>query len=538
LNYGKSSIQTKKSNIGRFTTGRVYRDHDDLIKKVEHWLANKSPSILGCENSHVKARIIQRIVEKTSEEYTKQFSVRMNTLEKPPTFWRLFDVNGVLSIHLESGTVSVALKEWLKNIFLFVATWFHMLIYLMIALFRNSPVKSLSSTILMEAGGDYRECDDKFVRYCKLGPIAPLSRAKRIIIRSSFKPNKKTDINFRYVAHPLIYLISNYLQRFDRLELLVQHLFAPIIFIRAILACPISILIARDISYLPIVNFLDKKNLIEAIVITNSSFTSQPLWMKGLSDQRFKLHMVWYSQNFLPKIYTGEQRGSNLPSARHMRVDIHWVWTKGFKLYLCSLGQRSHINVVGSILWYLPEVKLTNDDKKLKIAIFDVTPISGHFGTFGAFKNYYSLCTAQKFITDIVDICRRIEEISGKIIIILLKHKRKPKLGFHSSQYLDFIKNTEKNNPNFFLIDNQINLFGLIEKCEISISIPYTSTAYVAAQLKKNTIYYDPFSELRPKYEKNKFIHFASGESELEALLFKHLYNKSHKYLNLKLKDD
>jgi len=529
LNYGKSSSQTKKSNIGRFTTGRVYRDHDDLIKKVEHWLARKSPSILGCENSHVKARIIQRIVEKTSEEYTRQFSVRMNTLEKPLTFWRLFDVNGVLSIHPESGTVSVALKEWLKNIFLFVATWFHMLIYLTVALFRNSPVKSLPSTILMEAGGDYRESDDQFVRYCKLGPIAPLSKAKSIIIRSSFKPNKQTDINFKYVSHPLIYLISNHLQRFDKLELLAKHLFAPIIFIRALLTCPISILIARDISYIPIVKFLDRKNLIEAIVITNSAFTSQPIWMKGLSKQKFKLHMVWYSQNFLPKIYTGEQEGSNLPSARHMRVDVHWVWTKGFKLYLCSIGQRSDINVIGSILWYLPKQVFTNNNKKLKIAIFDVTPISENFGTFGALKNYYSRCTVQKFITDIVAVCGRIEKISEKKITIFLKHKRKPKSGFHSPLYLDFIKNIEKCNPNFRLIDDKINLFGLLEKCDLSISIPYTSTAYVAAQLKKNTIYYDPFGELKPSYEKNKYIEFASGEHQLEALLYKHLYNKRDK---------
>jgi polysaccharide biosynthesis PFTS motif protein len=113
--------------------------------------------------------------------------------------------------------------------------------------------------------------------------------------------------------------------------------------------------------------------------------------------------------------------------------------------------------------------------------------------------------------------------VSGKQILILLKHKRKPKVGHHDSQYLKFIEHLETINLNFKLIDNQINLFGLLEKCDISISVPYTSTVYVALELKKNAIYYDPFSELIPLYEKNQFVHFASGQRELRQLLDKYL---------------
>ena len=50
----------------------------------------------------------------------------------------------------------------------------------------------------------------------------------------------------------------------------------------------------------------------------------------------------------------------------------------------------------------------------------------------------------------------------------------------------------------------------------MSISVPYTSTSYVAAYLKKPAIFYDPFAELVPKFEKNEFVYFASEYDELK----------------------
>lgn len=530
MNQMKTARQNEKEvkiKPETLTTGKGYRDYDCIVKHVEDWISNKNTSISGCDDNQVKARIIQRIVEISNAEYAQQVAARVDELGRPLPLESSFIVAGGLKIHGETGIVSVSFKQWLRHIGSFMATWLHMLIYLVIALFRNAHAKSVPTTLLMEAGGGYEECDDRFVRYCRLGPIAPLSSANGIIVRAAHVPRKQTDLTFSYVAHPLTHLFATRLQRLHRVQLLAQHLLAPIIFLRTLLVCPISILLARDIAYVPMVNWLDKKDLIEAIIVTTSAFTSQPLWMKGLYGQRFKLHMVWYSQNFVPKVYVGEQERSSLPSARHMRVDVHWVWTEGFKSYLYSLGQKYQVNVVGPILWYLPEKSIDIGNAPLKIAVFDITPLPDDAQPFGALKNYYSVNTIQKFITDIVDSCKHIEEVSGKQILILLKHKRKPKVGFHDSQYLEFIEQLESTNPHFKLIDNQINLFGLLEKCDISISVPYTSTAYVASALEKHTIYYDPFSELVPEYERNKFVHFASGKSELTLLLDNYLHVNS-----------
>lgn len=506
-------------NPARLTTGKVYIDYDRIVERVEAWLDARKPRIPDCDGKQVKARIAQRIVEISSEEYTQQAAAHVDEsgLPLPPTSH--FIVAGGLKICSQTGAVSVSPLQWLRHISLFVVVWLHMLAFLFIAIFRRSPADSVPATLLMEAGGGYEECDDRFIRYCKEGPLAPLSSARWIIVRAPHVPRKPTDPSFNYVTQPLIHLATTHLKRLHRICLLSHHLLAPIAFLRALLACPVSVLLARDIAYVPMVRWLDKKALIEAIVVTTSSFSSQPLWMKGMSDQRFKLHMVWYSQNFIPKVYVGEQERSSLPPARHMRVDVHWVWTEGFKSYLESLGQTSQIHVVGPILWYLPETIPDLGKAPIKIAIFDVTPLPNGTQAFGSIKNYYSVRTIQQFIIDIVELCKHIENVSGKEVLILLKHKRKAKVGRHDSQYLEFIEQMEALNPNFKLIDHQTNLFGLLEKCDVSISVPYTSTAYVASKLEKHAIYYDPFSELVPEYEKNTFVHFSSGQRELRRLI-------------------
>jgi hypothetical protein len=47
--------------------------------------------------------------------------------------------------------------------------------------------------------------------------------------------------------------------------------------------------------------------------------------------------------------------------------------------------------------------------------------------------------------------------------------------------------------------------------------VPYTSTAYVSADLRKPALYYDPFAELVPLFEKNEYVHFAAGRDQLRA---------------------
>jgi len=503
----------------KLTTGKVYNDYDQIIERVERWINEKSPNVWNCDGGDVKARLAQRIVELSCDAYAELVATRVDQLGQALPCSPSAIIVGGLKISTDTGAVVVLPRLWIRHIMLFAATWGHLLLLMLIAIFRRSPTCSISATFLMEAGGGYEECDGRLVRFCRQGPITPLRSAKRIIVRASSAALNPTDSSFCYVKHPLAHLITTQLQRWHKVTVVAQHLLVPLVFFRALFASPISVLIARDISYIPVVRWLDQRALIDSIVITTSSFTSQPLWMKGLRDQRFKLHMIWYSQNFIPKVYVGEEERSNLPSARHMRVDVHWVWTEGFKVFLQRLGQASDVNVVGPILWYLPENIQNLGGPPLKVAIFDVTPLPDGHRPFGALKNYYTVSLMQKFVNDVVDVCKKLENVSGKEVLILLKHKRKPKIGHHASGYIEFIDRMISENNNLILLDYEINLFGLLRECVFSVSVPYTSTAYVAAELGKPSIYYDPFGELIPNYEQSEFVNFASSPKELRSLV-------------------
>lgn len=498
------------------TTGRIYADFDRLITRVEAWVAGQNLRIAGCEDAHVRARVVQRIIEIAIDDYVLLSTSRPdNTQPGAPEVIECGD----LGICTESGRVQITRRQWLASVSLFAALWLRMLAFLVAAVFCKAPRSSSAAALLLDAGGGYEESDARLVRFCRSGLIEPLASANKVIVGAAKPPLNQTSPHLVYALRPLLYLVNSLLGKWDRISLLFSHMKAPFHYLKAIAACPLSVLVGRDMSLIPVVQFLSRNRLIESIVATTSSAFSQPIWMKGLTGQTFKLHMVWYSQNFIPKMYAGDEARPDFPAARHMRVDVHWVWTEGFRDYLRGLGLAGDIRVVGPILWYLPEEKTPRPrDSCLKVAVFDVTPLPDGEMAFGAAKNYYSVTTITKFIIDIVDACEEGAIPSGRELLILVKHKRAPRVGRHDSTYLEFLEQIAKERPNFRLIDHHTNLFELLEECDLSVSVPYTSTAYVAASLGKPTIYYDPFAELIPQFEESKFVYFASGPEELKKL--------------------
>ena len=60
---------------GSPTTGSIYNEFDSLIGRDEAWLKDRNSKVLGCDDSQVQARIVQRVVNFATEAYTVQ-SVR------------------------------------------------------------------------------------------------------------------------------------------------------------------------------------------------------------------------------------------------------------------------------------------------------------------------------------------------------------------------------------------------------------------------------------------------------------------------------
>jgi hypothetical protein len=513
----------------RPTTARIYEDYDRIVGRVEAWVARCDPRVANCDDVHVRARIVQRIVDLTSDGYAGQRASLTHSLCAGDA--GRFIVNGV-GVNPDSGRVSVSLRQRLSCWVSFFAVWARTLGVLVKAVTGPAPAHDDAVTLLLDTPAGCERSDAQFVRFCREGRIAVLRQAKRVVAAAATTPEVTDARHFAYSPQPLHRFFERELARGLRWRLLVLHLCTPFRYLHVMFAAGLRVLLARDLALLPLIALLSKRRRIDAMIITTSSFTGQPLWMVGMTGRTFQLHMLWYSQNFVPKMYAGDTRRPDLPASRHMRVDVHWVWTPGFCDYLRDLGQSGEINVVGPILWYLPtpgRARERASPDALKVALFDITPLPDGTTAFGALKNYYTVATISRFVSDSLARCEAVGRALRRPVLVLLKHKRAPKVGRHASVYLDFLDELVRTHPTFQLIDHRTSLFDLLDDCDVSISVPYTSTAYVASWLGKPAIYYDSSGEVVPNFERTDLIRFASDAEQLQALLSECLVSQESK---------
>lgn len=505
------------------STGQVYAEFDGLIRQVEAWLRAKDPSIARFDPDQVRARIVQRIVHIGESAYGGHVARRAKAADgRAGAPADLVDIAG-LTIDPATGRVSVSWKQWAANLAEFAAAWLDLLAGLTAALFAPAPRTLQPATILLEAGGPIDQTDASLVEFCRSGPIAPLASATAIIVQTRTPPPQQTDRLLTYARRPFIQLVRQGVPRAIRWRVLASHLAAPVRWAWSLAACPMTVLVSRDLAIGPMVRQLDRHGCIEAVLSTTSTFQGQPLWAKGARGRRFKLHMLWYSQNFIPKMYKGDASRQSLPAARHIRIDVHWVWTPGFAEYLRETLGPVETHVVGPIVWYLKVPGQGLSREQFRIAAFDVTPLPDGSSPFGAVRDYYTVSCITQFVSDIVEIGQAIERETGVPVVVLLKHKRMPKAGRHDSSYLAWLDQLAATSPHLKLVDHRANLFTFVEGCDMSVSVPYTSTAYVGAALSRPAVYYDPTAEVVPQFEASPCVSFASGRGELEALMRRHL---------------
>jgi len=272
------------------------------------------------------------------------------------------------------------------------------------------------------------------------------------------------------------------------------------------------------------VGVLDDYNLIKDIVYTNSNLTVQPVWTRTKVKRKFSTHMVWYAQNVIPLIYRQAMTGY-APLFNHVAVDNHWVWTSEFELYLNKLNIHGVVHAVGAIVWHLPggysyvdnsnQYELSSTDQKhFNIVLFDVTPVNNSVAEkIGLINNYYTSNNMQQFIVDTIDAIQKVEDELDIKCQIYLKTKRGYNQG-HESEYLNLIANLDEEGV-ISIIPFQTNMYHLIKNTTLSIVVPNSSPALLAAEVGKPSIYFDPSQQLLSTNERHPLIFFSSGKEEL-----------------------
>jgi hypothetical protein len=507
------------------------RAYSELGKVVEHarqWMVCHLPS-LGCfEKDVVAERLSQIIVDTQRFSFYKSFANRINEKSNIIDDENKKVIIGIISVDGNGGRVAITWAGFLKQFLVFILVWGRMLSDIL----RSPFYRNYFSPVTIMLGGDEKSiiksgCDEKFVEFCREGLITPLSQASKIIVEASAHDGSLSDPNIIYKKRPIFELIRGYpFSCKEWMKLLVKHLLCPIWFIFSVIKFPPIILLGRDVASLASIEALNASGVIESILITTTHYYEQPLWMRRKSNRNFKVHKVHYSQNDRPYVFKGDPIVADMPAFRYIKVDEHWVWTEDRKEYLKKMGHDGPVHVIGPIIWYLHNKTVNTETDEIRIGVFDVTPYGPNVAaSHGTLSPWYTAEKMIKFVDEIFSACELLEKKLNKRFRILLKHKREYREGSHDQRYIDYIEKITREKKSFELIECREDLFELLDSCDFSISIPYTSVAYISSCLGKPTIYFDPSQELLPSYENLGPISFCSGKAELYDEVEKHFKN-------------
>lgn len=514
----------------RYDDAHIHNAFDGIVRAVERGL-QKTPIRIGAYPEQVvAARTVQRIVELTQAAYARDFIKRCKRGEDPHTGGAARLELGGVYLDTATGAVGVSARRFLTSIaeYLGWATYAVFTICFRSTLHRSTAHGAATLVFGVGAEALFESVSDAgFVAYCEKGPIVPLSSARRLVVQAMSPQVSSRPGRISYDRFPLYALARATPAGVDaRIRFAGAHVLAAGRFLIHAVRCPLTVLIAQDLAHDLLVKFLDAHKAIENVVITNSNFGKQPLWMRS-AQRHYTVQMVWYSQNIIPFVHARHGIAADFPAYRHMAIDVAWVWTLEFADYLRGLGVHADFQVVGPILWQLPQAPEPVADKnEIRIAVFDVAPVRAEVATrIGVLNYYYSAQNMGAFLRGIATAAQAVESMTGKRVRILLKHKR-AQGSIHDSSYQSVVDELSTSGQ-LELVPPQTNMYAFLTPVDCAIVVPYSSPAYVASYLQKPSFFYDATAQLVPTYLPAANVGFAASPEALADAVLAALHGQS-----------
>jgi polysaccharide biosynthesis PFTS motif protein len=267
----------------------------------------------------------------------------------------------------------------------------------------------------------------------------------------------------------------------------------------------------KDFTEHSIVKELNSKGILNGVVYTNSNMNTEPLWATDLCGRKFKTSIALYSLNmFTLRGKKSLIRDAPPPIFGLLRSDEMFIWLPECEKILRNEGLKIKTRVAPPILWlYSEPLKKTIHSHKFNISLYDVTP-----GKFIDSDFYYSFEIMKEFTASVINAVKRVNNDYGCEIQIFHKYKRPPIRGVHDDRYIDYI-DAVSTESNIFTSVNNTNVYDLLSRTDLSIVAPYSSVAYIASDLKINSVFYDPLSLLVKDYIETPYINFIDNENDL-----------------------
>jgi polysaccharide biosynthesis PFTS motif protein len=412
-----------------------------------------------------------------------------------------------LCVNFKSNNITPSIHTVFICCLKFLFTW-AVLIYKLWAFTqkKNIPEKNI---VILE-GLSKREIlfhgkTSRFENYCinDFQKLAGINESFFVVQTSQSIINDKKS-NFIYCKDPVAEILSRTkLSVNARLTLTLEYLGLLFNFARIIFSNPIMVLLWKDYIYYYVILELNGRKMIKSFYQNNSNWLCQYLWQTEIKERSFTIEMTLYSMNIFPLQfednlkYTEDHNNLIHPGFRYIRVDTLWLWDKSMENKLRYYNIHCPVRVSGPILWYSKNGISRTPSASYRVVIFDVTPFSPDKSLeYGFADSYYSHENMKMFIQDIVYAVSTISNKNSTNYEIYLKHKR-PYHHVHDQNYLNYINDLCLSNLNFILINDDENIYEAVLSSDLVISVPYTSTTYVARWCGAKAIFYDPTQRVR-----------------------------------------
>jgi polysaccharide biosynthesis PFTS motif protein len=241
----------------------------------------------------------------------------------------------------------------------------------------------------------------------------------------------------------------------------------------------------REAILLHYVRNLPVSALARAYYFNNSSWILRPLWTYEAERSGSRIAMIFYSTNNDRFCV----RGHWTPVSAGMTI-MTWptfvVWDEYQTDLLRTFCPRAEFEIVGSV-----PLSDGSDEvvPRADIAMFDVTAFRPVLlASLGVPMVYYDAPIVEAFLEDVISSANELG------LTVAWKSKRDVGRAAHPRYRAKQMQIASAGDVR--LIPPEVNALRVIDNTRVVISMPFTSTAIVAAILGKPSAYYDPTGEL------------------------------------------
>ena len=255
--------------------------------------------------------------------------------------------------------------------------------------------------------------------------------------------------------------------------------------------------------------YAPKYRLGKEYYFNNSSHVYRPLWTYEVEKYGARIFFYFYSTHnetfkkddgYRPLNYGWE--AMNWPN--------YLVWNEYQENFIKRSGVKfGNIKIVGSI-WFVGKSNILFNFPKKYIAVFDTTPFrSSFYCVLALTEDIYVPSAVNPFLTYTRDL------IKSNNFAMVLKSKRDIGKKAHP-HYRNLIIDLTYD-KDVSLIDPEISAYDIIDNSSAVISFPFTSTALIAREMNKPSIYFDSTGTLQKNDRAAHGIEIISSKTALNT---------------------